>query len=109
MDLIFRKKLWFVMLEQFLMKYVWSMAGMVMVAWPILSGQPGYITSTVSERSQSYTTAKNLLITAADACERIMSSYKEVWSHGGPCWGCGHMGPCWGCGHVEALGVCVCV
>ena len=85
------------------MKYVWSMAGMVMVAWPILSGQPGYISSTISERSQSYITAKNLLITAADACERIMSSYKEVGSHGGPCWGCSHLGPCWGCGHTGPL------
>ena len=61
------------------MKYVWSMVGMVMVAWPILSGSPEYSVSSISERSQSYTTAKNLLINAADAAERIMSSYKEVW------------------------------
>ncbi|KAL5516577.1 hypothetical protein EMCRGX_G001950 [Ephydatia muelleri] len=78
MSLIFGKKLWFIMVEQFLMKYVWSMVGMVMVAWPILSGSPEYSVSSISERSQSYTTAKNLLINAADAAERIMSSYKEV-------------------------------
>ncbi len=51
---------------------------MIIVAWPILTGSADKDKSTVGERTQTYTTAKNLLITGADAAERIMTSFKEV-------------------------------
>lgn len=53
---------------------------MIIVAWPILMGTGSAKEEkiTVSERTQTYTTAKNLLITGADAVERIMTSFKEV-------------------------------
>ncbi|XP_058977000.1 ATP-binding cassette sub-family D member 1 [Musca domestica] len=92
MNNIFVQKLWFVMLEQFFMKYVWSGTGMVMVSLPILTGSAGSAAtaagtnssnpvakdSLVSERTQYLTTARNLLISASDAIERLMSSYKEI-------------------------------
>lgn len=87
MDTIYTQKLWFVMLEQFFMKYVWSGTGMIMVSLPILTtsslSKENASTdqnsgSRVSERTQYFTTARNLLISGADAVERLMSSYKEV-------------------------------
>lgn len=68
------KKLWFVVLEQFLMKYVWYASGMVMIAGPQLFAEKG----DAADRAQNFTVSQGLLESAADAVERIMSSYKEV-------------------------------
>lgn len=91
MNLIFNKKLWYIMLEQFLMKYCWSATGMVIIAAPVMAGaiklptdnidsSSGEVVNPddVSERTQYMTTAKNILIAGADALERLMSSYKEA-------------------------------
>ena len=90
MNVIFNKRLWYIMLEQFLMKYVWSATGMVIIAVPVMTGftdmskitnyenSGDQSTDDVSERTQYMTTAKNILIAGADALERLLSSYKEV-------------------------------
>ncbi|XP_076293822.1 ATP binding cassette subfamily D [Lasioglossum baleicum] len=79
-------KLWYVMLEQLLMKYVWSGTGLLVIAMPVLytavTSRPSLITEDgdggVSERTRYLTTSKNLLSSGADAVERLMSSYKEL-------------------------------
>lgn len=84
MNRIYNQRLWYIMLEQFLMKYVWSATGMVMMAIPVMSGHVHLAAQAdggkedVSERTQYMTTAKNILIAGGDAAERLMSSYKEV-------------------------------
>lgn len=90
MNNLFSQRLWYIMLEQFLMKYVWSGTGMIMVSLPILAARKttsqknseepldGSHDGGVSERTQYFTTARNLLVSGADAVERLMSSYKEV-------------------------------
>lgn len=88
MILMYRKKIPYVMIEQFLMKYVWSATGMTMIALPILTAEFANDERSkrlddlpdrgVSERTKGFTTAKNLLLSSADAAERLMTSYKEI-------------------------------
>ncbi|KFM79116.1 ATP-binding cassette sub-family D member 2, partial [Stegodyphus mimosarum] len=87
MNQIYNKKLWYVMLEQFLMKYCWSAAGMIIISLPIMTdytktdpndSDDNYRDDGVSTRTQYMTTAKNILIAGGDATERLMSSYKEI-------------------------------
>ena len=69
------------MLEQFLMKYCWTGAGMVMIAIPILTssksgGSSGSAEARISQRTEYYSVAKNLLMSGGDAMERLMTAYK---------------------------------
>ena len=82
---IYIKRLWYIMLEQFLMKYGWTGAGMILISIPILtSKKSANINKTVSaetgvsERTEYYTIAKHLLMAGGDAMERLMTAYKEV-------------------------------
>jgi hypothetical protein len=79
------------------MKYVWSAAGLCMIAVPALmidsnvakpaataasTAAPTKATASrvdsVSDRTQDFVMSRGLLTNAADAIERIMSSFKEV-------------------------------
>ncbi|CAF4007913.1 unnamed protein product [Rotaria magnacalcarata] len=84
-SLIITKKLWFIMLEQFLMKYFWHACGMVFIAIPFLTYDGPAETDDpigdplgISTRTEAFTISKNLLTSGADALERIISSYKEI-------------------------------
>nr|CAB3219636.1 ATP-binding cassette sub-family D member 2-like [Phallusia mammillata] len=92
-NLIYIQRLWYIMVEQFFMKYVWSTSGLLMIAIPILTAK-GYNRQSTQEerdawenkpehemisiRTEAFTSSRHLLSTSADALERIISSYKEV-------------------------------
>ncbi|ESN92353.1 hypothetical protein HELRODRAFT_194295 [Helobdella robusta] len=94
MNVICWKKLWYVQMEQFLMKYLWSACGLLMITIPIINANEhigvktdGKVFSdesiaekedSVSNRTQLFTTSRSLLLSLADAFERMMSSYKEI-------------------------------
>ncbi len=94
MNTIYKTRIWYTMLEQFLMRYTWGASGMLMIAWPIImrasNGEDITKKETkevavvaggdenVSTRTEEFVTSRGLLISAADAIERMMSSWKEI-------------------------------
>jgi ABC-type uncharacterized transport system fused permease/ATPase subunit len=82
MNVIFRTRIVYNMMEGFFMKYVWSALGLLMIAIPAFMFEEksvGAISSDiVSTRTSDYVTARQLLVSAADAIERVMLSFKEV-------------------------------
>eukprot|EP01083_Nonionella_stella_P076270 207776_1 len=88
LNTIYKKRIFYTMLEQFLMKYVWSSLGMLIVAMPTFHRNRNVenvqeetniqVAQTQSERTQTIVAARGLLVGVADAIERMMSSYKDL-------------------------------
>lgn len=76
MNNIFKIRILYNMFEGFFMKYIWSACGLLMIAIPSFL----YDTKkqSVSTRTRDYVTSRQLLVSGAEAIERIMLSFKEV-------------------------------
>jgi ABC-type uncharacterized transport system fused permease/ATPase subunit len=87
MNVIFRTRIVYNMMEGFFMKYVWSILGLLMIAIPAFMFEDktetaaraaGAVGDIISTRTSNYVTTRQLLVSAADAIERIMLAFKEV-------------------------------
>lgn len=76
MNIIFRTRIIYNAVEGFFMKYVWSACGLLMIALPAFFFDTKK--SSVSARTRDYVTSRQLLVSGAEAIERIMLAYKEV-------------------------------
>lgn len=79
-SLICRKKISYIMVEQYLLKYLWTATGMIMIASPLFTTKPTKTLSgiKVGDRTGNFMTAKNLMNVVAAAAEKLMISHKEV-------------------------------
>jgi ABC-type uncharacterized transport system fused permease/ATPase subunit len=76
MNVIFRTRIIYNAVEGFFMKYVWSACGLLMIALPAFFFDTKK--TSVSTRTRDYVTSRQLLVSGAEAIERIMLAYKEV-------------------------------
>lgn len=76
MNSIFRIRILYNMFEGFFMKYIWSACGLLMIAIPSFLYDSNK--QSVSTRTRDYVTSRQLLVSGAEAIERIMLSFKEV-------------------------------
>eukprot|EP01080_Neovahlkampfia_damariscottae_P009490 gene9490-1696_t len=80
MNKLFKARIFYTVMEQFLMKYFWNACGLALLAIPSFYYQKDVqaTSNIVSDRTQSYITAKNLMIFGANAVERILLANKEI-------------------------------
>jgi len=65
-------------LEDFVIKYLWGAAGLILCSVPIFGGF-----SDINTRAQNYVVNRKLLLLSSDAIGRLMASYKEISSLAG--------------------------
>jgi len=71
-------RIWHTMLEDFIIKYYWGAAGMMITALPVFFGGRQIKMETAGGRTEGLVTNRKLLQSSADAFGRMMYSYKEV-------------------------------
>jgi len=71
-------KIWHTMVEDFIIKYYWGAAGMMITALPIFFGGKKMANMSAGGRTEGLVTNRKLLQSSADAFGRMMYSYKEV-------------------------------
>ncbi|KAJ1918925.1 ATP-binding cassette long-chain fatty acid transporter pxa2 [Mycoemilia scoparia] len=83
----FRLHVFYGMLEDFVVKYFWGAAGLIVCAAPVFSERLPQLAGTVSpsgpasrmgSRTRDFITNRRLLLSASDALGRMMYSYKEI-------------------------------
>jgi ATP-binding cassette subfamily D (ALD) protein 2 len=82
---MYRSKIMYTMAEQYLMKYVWNAAGLVLMSVPTFYYEQGQhkevenvTAEEIGQRSQDYVHLKNLMVFGAEAIERIMLASKDI-------------------------------
>ncbi|KAJ1550489.1 hypothetical protein HK096_006666 [Nowakowskiella sp. JEL0078] len=81
---VYRTRIWYSMLEDFIIKYFWSATGYVVCAVPIffdLPGTDGKVSTMefdVGARTKSFVTNRRLLLSSSDALGRVMYSWKDI-------------------------------
>ncbi|KAH6583999.1 hypothetical protein BASA50_002435 [Batrachochytrium salamandrivorans] len=92
---IYATRIWYSMLEDFIIKYLWGAAGYVVCAIPAffdmgealisasattdtLHDAISMVGSDIGTRTQGFVTNRRLLVGASDALGRIMYSYREI-------------------------------
>ncbi|KAI7902840.1 ABC transporter transmembrane region 2-domain-containing protein [Cokeromyces recurvatus] len=76
---VFRVRVPYGMLEDFIIKYFWGACGLILCSVPVFFQIPGISTmSSVGGRTEGFVTNRRLLMSSSDAVGRIMYAYKEI-------------------------------
>ncbi|KAI8867654.1 hypothetical protein GQ42DRAFT_164652 [Ramicandelaber brevisporus] len=80
---IFRLHVFYGMLEDFVIKYLWGALGLILCAVPVFMPSigvngPNAVKADLGSRTRDFVVNRRLLLSSSDATGRIMYSYKEV-------------------------------
>lgn len=75
---ILRRRFYHGFMEDYVVKYFWGALGLLFCSIPVFVKLPGQALASMGDRSETFVSTRRKLLSASDAANRLMFSYRDI-------------------------------